>query len=144
VSVRHVGFAQTEGDLFVWVGADKVLFTGNPIISGGPSFSWLLDGHSLEVLATLKHLRETLPDDTIVVPGHGVPTGMAAVDAHMRYLEELRREVASAIAEGIHAAKVSERVSQRLQQRYGTYRIYSWVNTQLNVGQVYQELQQAR
>jgi glyoxylase-like metal-dependent hydrolase (beta-lactamase superfamily II) len=140
VSVKHLGFAQTDGDLFVWVASVKVLFTGNPVISGGPSFSWLLDGHSAEALATLRRLRETFPADTIVVPGHGVPTGMAAIDAHMRYLEDLRTEVASAVGAGLDAAKTAERVGERLKSRYGTYKIYPWVNTQLNVGKVFQEL----
>lgn len=141
VSIRHLGFAQTDGDLFVWIPAGHVLFTGNPIISGGPAFSWLLDGRSGEAVATLKRLRDTFPDDTIVVPGHGVATGMASVDAHVRYLEDLRSEVTSAINEGLDLPKAAERVSQRLEPRYGAYKIYSWVNTQLNVAKVYQELE---
>jgi glyoxylase-like metal-dependent hydrolase (beta-lactamase superfamily II) len=142
VHVMHLGFAQTEGDLFVSVPGDKVLFTGNPIISEGPSMPWLLDGHSSEALATLQRLRGMFPDDTRVVPGHGVPTTMATIDGHIRYLQELEREVAAAIAEGLDAAKTSERVGQRMQARYGGYKIYPWVHVQLNVAKVYDELTQ--
>jgi glyoxylase-like metal-dependent hydrolase (beta-lactamase superfamily II) len=144
VTVKHLGFAQTTGDLLVWIAADRVLFAGNPIISGGPSFSWLLDGHSGEALATLQRLRREFPDDAILVPGHGVPTGMAAVDAHIRYLTDLRREVAAALGEGLDQAAASERVSKRLEPSYGTYKIYPWVNTQLNVAKVYAELKVQR
>lgn len=140
VRIMHLGFAQTEGDLFVSVPADKVLFTGNPIISAGPSMPWLFDGHSRESLATLKRLRAMLPDDTIVVPGHGVPTTMATVDGHIHYIEELEREVSAAIADGLDAAQTAERVGQRMQARYGAYKIYPWVHTQVNVGKVYEEL----
>ena len=144
VTVKHLGFAQTRGDLFVWIAADRVLFTGNPIISGGASFSWLLDGHSGEALATLQRLRREFPDDAIVVPGHGVPTGMAAIDAHIRYLTDLRREVSAALGDGLDPAVASERVSQRLAASYGSYKIYPWVNTQLNVAKVYDELKVQR
>jgi glyoxylase-like metal-dependent hydrolase (beta-lactamase superfamily II) len=144
VTVRHLGFAQTRGDLFVWIAADRVLFTGNPIISGGSSFSWLLDGHSDEALATLQRLRREFPDDAILVPGHGAPTGMAAIDAHVRYLTDLRREVSAALGDGLDQAAASVRVSERLAASYGAYKIYPWVNTQLNVAKVYDELKVQR
>jgi cyclase len=140
VTVAHLGFAQTEGDLFVSVADDKVLFTGNPIISSGPSLPWLLDGHYQESLATLRKLRTNFPADTVVVPGHGAPTGMAALDDHIRYLEELGQEVRAALKDGLDANKTSERVGGRMQARYGKYRIYPWVHGQLNVAKTYQEL----
>lgn len=140
VTVEHLGFAQTTGDLFVWIASDKVLFTGNPVISGGPSFSWLLDGRSSDALTTLERVRTAFPDDATVVPGHGVPTGMTAIDAHIRYLTDLRREIAAALSDGLDQAAASVSVGKRLEPRYGTYRIYPWVNTQLNVAKVYDEL----
>jgi cyclase len=140
VTVKHLGFAQTTGDLFVWIAADKVLFTGNPIISGGPSFSWLLDGRSADALATLQRLRTELPDDATLVPGHGMPTGAAAIDAHIRYLTDLRTEIAAALHDGLDLTAATERVSKHLEPGYGTYKIYPWVNTQLNVAKVYAEL----
>jgi glyoxylase-like metal-dependent hydrolase (beta-lactamase superfamily II) len=144
VTIENLGFAQTDGDLFVYVPSAKVLFTGNPILSGGPSFSWLLDGRSEQALATLLKLKTTFPPETVVVPGHGVPTGMAAVDAHIAYLTDLRTEVQAAIKDGLDAGKTSERVGERLQSRYGGYKIYGWVNTQLNVGKTFQEMSGAK
>lgn len=140
VTVAHLGFAQTDGDLFVYVPSAKVLFTGNPVISGGPSFSWLLDGKSAQALATLEKLKATFPADAIVVPGHGVPTGMAAIDAHIRYLTDLRAEVSAAIRDGLDAGKAAERVAHDLEPKYGTYKIYGWVSTQVNVGKTFEEL----
>lgn len=144
VTVAHLGFAQTEGDLFVSVPSAKVLFTGNPVISGGPSFSWLLDGKSAQALATLQKLAAAFPPDTIVVPGHGVPTGMAAITAHIRYLTDLRAAVEAAIHDGLDAAKAGERVAHELEPKYGTYKIYPWVNTQVNVSKTFQELSGAK
>ena len=37
VKILHLGFAQTEGDLFVWLPSRKVLFTGNPFIAEQPA-----------------------------------------------------------------------------------------------------------
>jgi cyclase len=140
VTVEHLGFAQTDGDLFVHVPSARVLYTGNPVLSGGPSFSWLLDGRSAQALATLERLKTALPPETIVVPGHGAPTGMAAIDAHIRYLIDLRSEVQAAINDGLDAARTAERVARRLEPRYGAYKIYGWVHTQVNVPRTYQEL----
>lgn len=144
VTVKHLGFAQTAGDLFVSAAAGKVVFTGNPVISGGPSFSWLLDGRSGDALATLQRLRTELPADAIIVPGHGTPTGVAAIDAHIRYLTDLRREVTAALGDGLDLAATTERVSKRLEPSYGTYKIYPWVNTQLNIAKTYDELKAQR
>lgn len=144
VTVEHLGFAQTDGDLFVYVPSAKVLFTGNPVLCGGPSFSWLLDGKSAQALATLEKLVATFPADATVVPGHGVPTGMAAVGSHIRYLTDLRAAVGAAVRDGLDEPATSARVAEELAPKYGTYKIYGWVNTQLNVAKTYAELSGAK
>ena len=140
VRVVHLGFAQSQGDLFVYVPSDKVLFTGNPILSGGPSFSWLLDGHAADATATLKRIRAEFPADTVIVPGHGAPTDMSAVDRHIAYLEELQREVAAAKAEGLTVAQASARVGERMQANWGAYKMYPFIHTELNVAKTYAEV----
>lgn len=139
VRVMHLGFAQSQGDLFVYVPSDKVLFTGNPILSGGPSFSWLLDGHAADATRTLKRIRAEFPADTVIVPGHGAPTDMGAIDRHIAYLEELQREVATAKREGLTVEQASSRVGERMQAKWGAYKIYPFVHTQLNVAKTYAE-----
>ena len=140
VRIAHIGFAQTEGDLFVSVPAANVVFTGNPVISGGPSLPWLLDGHHGDAIATLERLRSIFPDDVTVVPGHGAPTTRAAIDRHIEYLRDLGREVSSAIAAQLDAKQTAQQVSERMGAQYGDYRIYPWVHTQVNVSKVYEEL----
>ena len=140
VRVMHLGFAQSQGDLFVYVPSDKVLFTGNPILSGGPSFSWLLDGHAADATATLKRIRAQFPADTVIVPGHGVPTDMGAVDRHIAYLEELQREVVAAKADGLTVAQTSARVGERMQAKWGAYKVYPFIHTELNVAKTFAEV----
>ena len=138
-TLLHLGFAQTKGDLFVWLPTEKVLYTGNPIISDGASIPWLLDGQSEAALATLRKLNAMLPRDATVVPGHGAPTSVKAVEHHIAYLEELRKRVADAIAQGLTEQQTVERVSEAMKV-YAAYKIYPWVHSQVNVPKTYQEL----
>ena len=93
VEIFHLGFAQTDGDLFVWVPEDKVFWAGNPVVAMPPALPWLLDGKHEEVLATMKKVRKFLPDDAIVVPGHGIPIKPKDIEFKINYLETLHKEV---------------------------------------------------
>lgn len=139
VEVMHVGFAQTQGDLFVWLPQAKVLFAGNPIISGGPSVPWLLDGQHEAALATLRKLRAILPEDAIVVPGHGIPSGVEAIDHAIAYLEELERQVGKAIKQGLSEKQTVLQVTDNMKQ-YSAYRIFPWVHSQVNVRKTFEEM----
>jgi cyclase len=137
VRIRHIGFAQTPGDLWVTTAGGKVVFIGNPVIARAPAFPWLLDGHVRESLATMKELRGGLPDDAIVVPGHGEPTTVAAIDNHITYLERLKTRVEESIA----ARKSKEEtVGAAEMKEYEGYRIYPWVHLEINVPAAYEEL----
>ena len=137
VRIRHIGFAQTHGDLWVTAAGGKVLFTGNPVIARAPAFPWLLDGHLGEALATMKELRRSLPDDAVVVPGHGEPTSISAIDSHIVYLEGLKARVEASIA----ARKSKEETVRAVEMKeYEGYKIYPWVHVQVNVPAAYDEL----
>lgn len=137
VRIRHLGFAQTEGDLFVTTDDAKVVFTGNPIIAGGPALPWLLDGHLEEALATLNTLRTVLNEKTVVVPGHGAPTGVEAIDHHINYLKDLKNNVAAEIAAGKSKEEVLKSVTM---EDYAGYKLHGWVHAQVNVPAAYEEL----
>ena len=107
------------------------------MIARAPAFPWLLDGHVRESLATMKELRGGLPDDAIVVPGHGEPTTVAAIDNHITYLERLK----SRVEESIAARKSKEEtVGAAEMKEYEGYRIYPWVHLEINVPAAYEEL----
>lgn len=139
VQVMHIGFAQTDGDLFVWLPAEKVLFTGNPIISGGPSLPWLLDGKLDASLTTMRTLLAMMPRDAVVVPGHGCPTGVSAIEYPVAYLEELETQVRTAIAEGLTEEQTVQRLAVSMKE-YAGYRIFPWVHSQINVPKTYEEM----
>jgi cyclase len=143
VQIMHLGFAQTEGDLFVWLPKEKVLYTGNPIISDGPSLPWLLDGKLNASLATMQKLLAMLPKDAIVVPGHGKPTGVNAIEYPIRYLEDLKKQTGEAVALGLSEQETVQRLTESMKQ-YSGYRIYSWVHVQINVPKTYQEMKSSK
>lgn len=137
VRIRHLGFAQTPGDLFVTTAGGKVVFTGNPVIAKAPALPWLLDGHLVDSIATMKALRGVLPDDAIVVPGHGEPTSVAAIEYHIKYLEDLKTKVAAAIEAG---KSKEEAVAALSMEEYAGYKLHPWVHVQVNVPAAFEEL----
>lgn len=139
VHVMHLGFAQTDGDLFVWLPTEKVLFTGNPIISDGPSLPWLLDGKLDASLTTMRKLLALLPRDAVVVPGHGRPTGVAAIEYPIGYLADLKQQVGAAVAAGLTEPETVQRLAESM-KAYAGYKIFAWVHSQVNVPKTYQEM----
>jgi glyoxylase-like metal-dependent hydrolase (beta-lactamase superfamily II) len=139
--IMHLGFAQTPGDLFVWLPNEKVLYTGNPIIASPPALPWLLDGRLEDALATMRKLRKLLPDNAVVVPGHGYPTDVKSIDYPIVYLEQVKKEVQAAIRRGLSEKETVEAVTM---EEYSGYNIFPWVHSQINVPKTYQELKQSR
>lgn len=137
VEIRDFGFAQTGGDLFVWVPDAKVLWAGNAIIAPKPALPWLLDGHVRETLATMKRLYRFVPADARIVPGHGPVTGRQTVKWHIDYLSELLRRVRSAVAKGFDARQTASAVTMK---DYGGYALHGWVHSGLNVPMAHKEL----
>jgi pimeloyl-ACP methyl ester carboxylesterase len=140
VQVLHLGFAQTVGDLFVWLPNDKVLFTGNPIIATPPALPWLLDGRLEESLQTLARVRKLVPDDAVVVPGHGAPVDPRTIDFNIAYLGRLKREVRDAVDRGLDEKATVQAVAMK---EYEGYRIFPWVHAQINVPKAYEEMKRA-
>ncbi|MFK7997297.1 MAG: MBL fold metallo-hydrolase [Granulosicoccus sp.] len=141
VDIIDFGFAQTGGDLFIWEPESKVLWTGNPIITVKPSLPWLLDGHLLETLESLKSVFAFLPEDARVVPGHGTVMGRADIQWHISYLERVKTEVQAAIDDGLTLEQTVERVKM---PEFGGYALFGWVHPSLNVPAAYKDLSQPK
>jgi len=139
VEIMHLGFAQTEGDLFIWVPEDKVFWTGNPMVAQPPALPWLLDGKHQEVLATMKKIRSILPIDAIVIPGHGVPVKLKDIDFIIQYLETLHQEVENAIKKGMTIEQAQQSITMKDFQGYA---LWGWVHTGVNIPNIYKELSQ--
>ena len=89
-----------NGDLVVWVPDAKVLWVGNMIQAPSPALPWLLEGRHKETIATLTRVRDFLPEEATIIPGHGRPMRPADIEFPLRYLRELDGAVRAAIDAG--------------------------------------------
>lgn len=136
VEVRHFGFAQTPGDLVVWAPDAKVLWVGNMIQAPSPALPWLLEGQHRETIATLTRVRNFLPEDATIIPGHGRPMRPADIDFPLRYLHELDKAVRTAIDEG---RSVEDTLKQVAMSQYGGYSLFDWAHNTVNVPAAYRD-----
>ena len=102
VSLRHLGKANTPGDLVAWDETTKTLVTGDIVVSPTPySFgSW----HS-EWIDTLDAMRALKPAN--LVPGHGA---VMHDDAYLALLQELLAETRTQVKAAVAAGKTLEQV----------------------------------
>jgi glyoxylase-like metal-dependent hydrolase (beta-lactamase superfamily II) len=135
VEIKQFGFAQTPGDLFVWVPSAQTMWMGNALIADAPAIPWLLDGGHVESLASMRRVRNFLPPDAKVVPGHGAVTDVRGVEDHIDYLAALDAEIRRAVDAGMSLEDAQKQVHV---DAYRDYAIYGWVHSQLNVPQAYQ------
>jgi glyoxylase-like metal-dependent hydrolase (beta-lactamase superfamily II) len=113
------------------------MWAGNPIIASKPALPWLLDGHLVETLATLRKVYEFLPPDAKVVPGHGIPIGREELRWHIDYLAEVQKQVQAAIDQKL---TLEQTVAQVKMPEYRGYMLFDWVHPSLNVPAAYQDL----
>lgn len=106
IEIYHVGQAHTPGDAFIWVPAEKVMFTGDIVYVermlgvGGQSNSktWMA---SYEAMAAYK------PEH--IVPGHGHATTLKTTDKDTYgYLTYLRKAVAEFMENGGDMSDISQ------------------------------------
>ncbi len=141
VDIIDFGFAQTGGDLFVWEPESKVMWTGNPVVTVKPSLPWLLGGHLVETLTSLKKVYDFLPENARVVPGHGSVMKREDIRWHIDYLETVKNQVQVAINDGLTLEQTVERVKM---PEYGGYALFGWVHPGLNVPAAYKDLSQQK
>ena len=111
-----MGANHTRGDTAIWIGADRVLFSGDIAMKAQPAFAsrysslrhWLA---SLDRLAAL--------NPALIVPSHG-PTADHAVfiDGYRSYLTEVRDRTAAEKRAGKSADQAIEAVTAALASRY--------------------------
>lgn len=138
VEIRHFGFAQTPGDLVIWTPDAKVMWVGNMIQAPSPALPWLLEGRHRDTIETLTKVRDFLPKDATIIPGHGRPMRPADIDFPIRYLRELDTAVRAAIAEG---RSLEDTIKVVGMPQYGGYSLFNWAHNTVNVPAVYHAIQ---
>ncbi|GAA4689075.1 MBL fold metallo-hydrolase [Streptomyces chumphonensis] len=92
----HFGTGHTTNDTVVWLPEQRVLFTGDVVMSGATPFC--LTGSVAGSIAVIDALRELGPE--VVVAGHGPVAGPEALDVSRGYLRLVRDLAAEGLAAG--------------------------------------------
>jgi cyclase len=97
VELLFVGPAHTTGDVVVWLPDEKVLFSGDVVLSGSTPFN--LMGSIAGALAAVERLAG-LGAETVVC-GHGPVAGPDVFDQTTRYLRWIQEQAAEGLAQGL-------------------------------------------
>ena len=138
VEFINVGTAQSPADLFVCLPSAKVFWAGNPFIGEGPTIPWLFDGFFLEPAANLRKLYDLLPDDAVVVPGHGRITNKAGIKYTIDYVASLKKNVEEAVQKGLTLEQTKQSVTMKEYDK--GYLFFSWLHNNFNVPNAYKDI----
>ncbi|GAA0896606.1 MULTISPECIES: MBL fold metallo-hydrolase [Streptomyces violaceusniger group] len=101
--LMHLGTAHTRNDTVVWLPRQRVLFTGDVVMSGATPFC--LTGSISGSLDVIGHLRSLNPES--VVSGHGPVGGAELLDETAGYLRYVQRLAADGTAAGLTPLEVA-------------------------------------
>ncbi|MDO1558093.1 MBL fold metallo-hydrolase [Brevundimonas sp. 2R-24] len=106
VHIRHLGRANTDGDLIVWLPNQRVVATGDIVVSPIPFGFGSYPGDWIETLGRIKALGFH-----VLIPGHGLPQSDSAyIDRLIAAIADIRTRVGALAAEGLTLEQVRERV----------------------------------
>ena len=99
IRARHFGRAHTNGDIFVYFPAQRVLHTGDVMANVTPLIDYPGGGSLVEWTKTVDAAMGALDFDK-VIPGHGAVTNKAGLKTYRDNVEKLRGELTRLIREG--------------------------------------------
>ena len=124
--------AHTNGDIFVWLPEEKVLFAGDLLYNG--RLPLLNDGETIGALKAIEKITST--DASVLVPGHGPVSTIDDALRYKGYIVALRAEVKKMMAEGMSREEVVSKVSL---PEYSSWLMYKeWLPA--NAARVFDEL----
>ena len=138
IELINTGTAQSPADLFVWLPAEKVFWAGNPFIAESPTIPWLFDGYFLEPAANLKKIYDMLPDDAIIVPGHGKITNKAGIKYTIDYVQSLTQQVQTAVQKGLTLDQTRQTVTMKEYDK--GYVLFNWLHFNFNLPNAYKDI----
>lgn len=138
VQLINAGPAQSPADLFVWMPGAKVFWAGNPFIAEGPAIPWLFDGYFLEPANNLEKVYNMLPDDAIIVPGHGRITNKAGIKYTLDYVEALKQNVTDAVKKGLTLQQALQTITMK--EYNNGYTLFNWLHYNFNLPNAYKDI----
>lgn len=138
VEFINTGTAQSPADLFIWLASSKVFWAGNPFIAESPAIPWLFDGYFLEPADNLKKIYDFLPDDAIVVPGHGRITNKQGIKYTLDYVQTLKTNVEAAVNKGLSLEQTKQMV--KMDEFNKGYVLFNWLHFNFNLPNAYKDI----
>ena len=127
IRLRYLGRGHTGGDLVVLFKEDRVLHMGDLFFNHRyPNIDLEAGGSVREWIDTLD--RVLAMDFDKVIPGHGLVTDRAGLEAFRRFLQDLWTQVSDAVAAGKSLRETLATVELRYDEGYETYSIPFVVN----------------
>jgi len=106
VRLMFLGRANTEGDAIAWLPRQRIVMTGDVVVSPTPFGFFSFPEDWVGVLQRLKGL-----DFALLVPGHGEPQADAAyLDRLLATIGDIRAQVGPLARQGLSLEEVRERV----------------------------------
>jgi glyoxylase-like metal-dependent hydrolase (beta-lactamase superfamily II) len=122
VRIFTVKPAHTDGDNFVWVKEDGVLFCGDVVIN---RFYPIISDHGGSWIEVLDELAKIKP--AIVVPGHGEVAGPELIARERAYLVKLQTRSRESKAQGKSAAETVAALSPEIKAAYRDWENPEWI-----------------
>ena len=120
-----LGAAHTQGDSFIFVEEDGVLFTGDVVVNRFFPIFPDADANGKNWLAILNQLEVLKP--RTIVPGHG-EVGEAALVSHERaFLKELQSRVVELKTQGKPAEEAAQLLSVEFRAKYPDWENPDWI-----------------
>lgn len=121
IDLIHAGPAHTTGDTAVIFRGQNAVHFGDVFVTTGYPFVDVDSGGDIDgMIAFCRTVLDELPEDAVVIPGHGRITDRAAVEAYVGMLEAVRSRVADLIAEGKTKEQViAAKVTAEFDETYG-------------------------
>lgn len=140
VEILWLGRAHTDGDLFVFLPAERVLATGDALHGWTPT---MRDSYPYEWIQTLDAAEKL--DFEYVIGGHGeVIHGKQKFELWKQYFRDLLESTTAAYVEGATMEEAKKRVSESLTAKYGDKFDHFSQNVAGDVAKAYQVINPSR
>ena len=121
IDLIHAGPAHTTGDTAVIFRGQNAVHFGDVFVTTGYPFVDVDSGGDIDgMIEFCRAVLDELPEDAVVIPGHGRIANRAAVEAYVGMLETVRSRVADLIDQGNTRDEViAAKVTAEFDETYG-------------------------
>ena len=127
INLIEVGPAHTKGDSMVYIPGDKVLFTGDVVMSSVAPVSW--EGPLASIIKALDLILSL--DVEVLVPGHGPLADKSVARKNKDYWEYTAEKAWTFYAQGIPALEAAKKLSATGRYSSEQQAILNMINTHM-------------